>query len=109
MLRLLVTLALVAIPVTRAFAWGDEGHRIVCEIAFREVADGTRDAIKALITSDGSFTRFSDSCAWPDHPRQRAEEHYVDLVRYSAGMTDDNCPLADTCVVSASTSSVSNT
>ena len=86
---------------SHALAWGDEGHRIVCELAFREVADATRDRIKALVATDRAFTRFSDSCTWPDHPRQRAEEHYVDLVRYAAGLRGDACPLADRCAIGA--------
>ena len=32
-------------PATQALAWGDEGHRIVCELAFREAAPATQDAI----------------------------------------------------------------
>ena len=68
-------------PPSHALAWGDEGHPIVCEIAFREVADGTRDRIKAVMATDGSFTRFPDACTWPEHPCRRARDHSVDLLR----------------------------
>lgn len=101
MLRILPALVLSALPISHALAWGDEGHRVVCEIALREVTDATRDKINALIAADGHFTSFSDACTWPDHPRLRAEEHYVDLLRYATKLNDDTCPTADTCVVTA--------
>jgi S1/P1 Nuclease len=34
-------------------------------------------------------------------PRQRATEHFVNLPRDATGLDDDECPLADECVVSA--------
>ena len=101
MWRLLTIGLLVLAPASQALAWGDEGHRIVCEIAFREAAPATQDAIKALIATDGHFTTFSDACTWPDHPRQRADEHFVNLLRYAPGLADDACPPTGRCVVSA--------
>jgi nuclease S1 len=47
-----------------AFAWGDEGHKVVCEIAFSEVKPSTYAAIIELIRADGEFDTFSDSCTW---------------------------------------------
>lgn len=101
MWRAVIVGLLSVAPLSSAFAWGDEGHRIVCGIAYKEATDQTRARIDALIATDGTFTSFADSCTWPDHPRQRAEEHYVDLLRYSGSLPDDTCPLADRCVVSA--------
>ena len=77
-----LTIGLLALaPASRALAWGDQGHRIVCELALREAAPATQNAINALIATDGHFTTFSDACTWPDHPRQRADEHFVNLLR----------------------------
>lgn len=99
----LVAILLLA-PAAEAFAWGDTGHRIICEIAFREVADQTRERIKALIRADADFARFSDSCIWPDHPRKRGPEHFVNLPRTAAGLAPgDACAGASACVVSAIT------
>jgi hypothetical protein len=101
-MKLLLTVGALAVATsTQALAWGDEGHRIVCEIAFREAAPTTQDAITALIATDGHFTRFSDACTWPDHPRQRTTEHYFNLLRYAPGLADDTCPPTGQCVVSA--------
>lgn len=89
-----------------ARAWSDPGHKIICEIAFRLAHQDTRAAIRRLIESDIEFETFSDSCVFPDHPfrgqpRIRALEHYVNLPRDSKGLTSDNCPKADKCVLTA--------
>jgi len=84
-----------------ALAWGDTGHRVICEIAFQELRSIARDRVKAMIDRDPEFDTFAESCAWPDHPRRRATEHYVNLPRDADGLEEDPCPLATECVVSA--------
>src|SRR5882757_968807 len=84
-----------------AQAWGDEGHKIVCEIAFRLAQPDTRAAIRKLIRSDTEFDTFTDSCVFPDHPRRRKPEHFINLPRDSKGLTSDECPAVDKCVLSA--------
>ena len=91
----------VALLPRPAAAWGDEGHKVICEIAFRLVQPNTRAEIQRLIKSDTEFHRFSDSCIWPDHPRKRSAEHFVNLARDSRGLTDEMCPRAQECVLSA--------
>jgi hypothetical protein len=72
-LRLIVALLVMLFPISSdAWAWGDEGHKVVCEIALRLVQPNTRAEIQKLISNDRQFDTFSDSCIWPDHPRQRA-------------------------------------
>src|SRR6266511_503721 len=94
-------LAIVLAFPPQAFAWDDLGHRTICEIAFREVRDETRQRIKKLIRGDREFARFADACTWPDHPRRRPTEHYVNLPRDSTGIGSDPCSLADKCIVTA--------
>jgi S1/P1 Nuclease len=55
----------------------------------------------ALIQLDDEFPTFRASCNWPDRPRQRASEHFVNLPRDATGLDGDECPLAEKCVVSA--------
>ena len=43
-----------------AWAWGDEGHKIVCEIAMRLAVPSTRAEIRRLIKTDSEFDFFSD-------------------------------------------------
>jgi len=98
-----ILLALVVLlPISSdAWAWGDQGHKVICEIAMRLVQPSTRAEIQKLISNDQQFDTFSDSCIWPDHPRQRASEHFVNLPRDSDGLHSDACPSATACVVTA--------
>jgi hypothetical protein len=84
-----------------AFAWGDQGHKVICEIAQRLVKPNTRVEIQKLISTDERFNSFSDACTWPDHPRQRASEHFLNLPRNSDGLHSETCPGASACVVTA--------
>jgi hypothetical protein len=84
-----------------ARAWGDLGHKVICEIAFRLVQPDTRTAITRLIELDREFKTFSDSCIYPDRPRIRAPEHFLNLPRDSKGLASDQCPQADACVLTA--------
>jgi hypothetical protein len=97
---LLLLLALMSF-CGNAWAWGDEGHKIVCEIAFRLAQPDTRAAVRKLIRSDTEFDTFTDSCVYPDHPRKRAPEHFINFPRDSHGLTSDECPGADKCVLTA--------
>ncbi len=65
---LLVPLVVVSL-CGNALAWGDTGHKVICEIAFRLAQPDTRAAIRRLMQPDARFATFSDSCVFPDHPR----------------------------------------
>jgi hypothetical protein len=75
----LVAFTVMTVTCRECWAWGDEGHKVICEIAVRLVQPNTRAEIEKLIGTDDRFTTFSDSCTWPDHPRKRASEHFVNL------------------------------
>ena len=101
MLRLVISILVVFAFCDRAFAWGDLGHKVICEIAFRLVQPDTRAAVRRLIETDAEFKTFADSCVYPDHPRRRASEHFINLPRDAKGLTTDECPQADKCVLTA--------
>jgi hypothetical protein len=90
----------VSAVTSDALAWGDEGHKTICQIAFDKVKPSTRAAIVRLIQADGQFQSFSDACTWPDHPRKRAGEHFVNLPRDASGLSAD-CGVKSPCVVTA--------
>jgi hypothetical protein len=98
-----VALAIVALLTLsgNAWGWGDHGHKVVCEIAFRLAMPDTRARIRRLIRNDQAFDVFSDACTWPDHPRRRASEHFINLPRNAEGLTSDACPLAPKCTLTA--------
>jgi hypothetical protein len=85
--------------------WGFDGHRMVCEIAFQEVNQQTRDKVRALIATDQNFTRFADSCVWADLVRDSVRAglpafqkfarlnnaHFVNIPRRSAAIDPAAC------------------
>jgi hypothetical protein len=101
MAKLAALAAVLLLCSPPALAWGGLGHETICELAFRELDDTARQRVIALIRQDPEFTSFRASCNWPDRPRQRAAEHFVNLPRDATGLDDDECPLAEECVVSA--------
>ncbi len=94
-------LELTATP--NAFAWGDAGHRIVCQLAYLELTPAAKAKVDALIALDPKFRTFAASCTWPDmFPPVRPSEHFLNVPR-SARTVDPAslCPTAERCVASA--------
>ena len=98
--RLLACVPVFLLP-RPALAWGDVGHRIICEIAFQELEPTARERVKGMIRRDPQFDTFAETCTLPDHPRRGAAEHYVKLPRDAERFVETLCLLATDCVVSA--------
>src|SRR5262245_39625340 len=96
----LTTLMLIG-SVAPAWPWGDLGHRIVCELAFHELNEKARREVIRLIRTDQESRTFSDSCTWPDHPKQRETEHYVNVPRDFDKFTAPQCAVASPCLFTA--------
>jgi hypothetical protein len=90
--------ALVLASASDVLAWSDVGHKIVCEIAFQELNPKARRAVTRLMHRDREFKIFAESCVWPDHPQQRAEEHFVNVPRNFGAFTAPACPMAPKCL-----------
>jgi hypothetical protein len=91
-----------AVMSSPAFAWGDVGHRVICQIAYEELKPEIKARVDALVAIDPKFRTFADACTAPDHPHIRSPEHYVDLPRSAKGIEVARpCPVADRCVISA--------
>jgi hypothetical protein len=101
MRRLAFALPVLFAMSGNAWAWGDTGHKTVCEIAFNLAAPDTQSAIRALLRNDARFRTFSESCTFPDHPHVRASEHFINLPRTSSSLTSDACPQAPKCLLTA--------
>jgi hypothetical protein len=99
--RALALSSLFVVAHVASWAWGDLGHKIICEIALSRVKPATRSEIDKLMRTDTEFSSFSDACVWPDHPRKRASEHFLNLPRDSLGLTENDCGGATACVVTA--------
>jgi len=80
-------------------AWGPDGHRIVCRIAYGELTPVTRRAVDRIIEGDARFGDFPESCNWPDQVRKAprfAEErrrHYLNVAPGSSSVDPSrDCP-----------------
>jgi S1/P1 Nuclease len=96
-----LTLLCAIAAADRAAAWGDLGHKIVCEIAFQELNDQARQEVRRLIRLDPEFTLFSHACTWPDHPRKRANEHFINVPRDFERFVSDECVGTSQCLLTA--------
>jgi len=54
-----------------------------------------------LIALDATFNSFTDACTWPDHPRKRAEEHFINVGRSVHTITVAQCPAVPKCLFTA--------
>ena len=86
----MVVVAVVLGWPSSLWAWGDVGHKIVCEIAFHELNDTARAKVTELIGRDPEFQSFADSCIWPDHPKRRRVEHFLNVERTVATVTSND-------------------
>ena len=68
--RAVAVLLALAIPAFAATvqAWGDIGHRIVAELAWRQLDPSARAEVRRLLKADGADS-LADVASWPDHLR----------------------------------------
>lgn len=120
MLRLLgaAIISLLAVCASSpAFAWGDTGHRTVCEIALRNLTPIAKAEVARLLQQNptilGASARNADygwACTYPDHPAQgapptlarRSPLHFVNYPRTLMLATAETaCGVSAECVISA--------
>ena len=89
--RALPLLLLAALLPATALAWGREGHKVACEIAWQRIAPETKEWILELRSGDRSSRTFSESCLWADHVREEgiypetSSQHYVNIPPGASG------------------------
>lgn len=98
---------------SKAAAWGDSGHRMVCEIALRNLTPAARKEVGRLLSSHVTIlganplnAEYPWACTYPDHPSdtgpgRRSPEHFVNYQRSTISITAPGCGVAQNCVVSA--------
>jgi hypothetical protein len=84
-----------------AHAWGESGHYTVCEIAYLNLTPKAKAEVDRLIAVGGGYGSFTQSCTFPDKPRQRAGEHFANYARGAPRVTGPACPGGRPCVLSA--------
>src|SRR6185503_831706 len=85
---------------SQAFAWGDSGHRTVCEIALRNLTPTARSEVTRLLHAHPAIlganplnAEYGWACTYPDHPAangppRRSPEHFVNYPRTLIAVTD---------------------
>lgn len=117
MRRTITILSILAMSLCgSAFAWGPQGHRTVCQIAFTLLEQPQKDEVDRLTqlykTPDGhSFASYADACTFPDDARAKARSntpgfehfsqfdnwHFLNLPRTATEATTSAC--AHDCVL----------
>lgn len=96
-------LALLSISPSAARAWGYDGHRIVCAIAWDQLTPAIRAKVSQVLEEDGKDA-FVENCLWPDEVRPWRKEtalyHYVNVLPGTTTIVlDRDCPQDKGCVV----------
>ncbi len=93
-----LTASLLLPPFPQAWAWGNEGHRIIADIAWDHLTPATREKLQPFLEGGdlASISTWADDIR-PDRP-ETALWHYVNIPPDSAGYDPKYCP-NDNCVV----------
>lgn len=84
-----------------AHAWGESGHYTVCEIAYLNLTPTAKAEVDRLIAAGGGYPSFTQSCTFPDKPRQRASEHFANYARNVTRIAGPGCPGGRPCIITA--------
>lgn len=98
--------AALGLVAPKARAWGDEGHRVVGELAFRYLSPRAQAAVQEALTEPG-YATLAEAATWPDTFARRHHEydpmrsfHYVNVAP-NARRYDRERDCAHGCVVTA--------
>lgn len=88
-----------------AQAYGRDGHRIICDLAYRHLSDAARREIDRLVALDSDFAHFRDTCSWADEVRgsthrHTASWHYINQTRDDPHIDPEDCA-EDGCITEA--------
>lgn len=96
-----------------ALAWGDSGHRTVCEIALRNLTPTARSEVARLLQAHPAIlganplnAEYGWACTYPDHPAasgpgRRSPEHFANYGRTTLAVNNaTGCGVAPICVIS---------
>ena len=84
MRRVLAVFFLITVCASNVFAWGEEGHRIVCRIAFLSLSAADQKEVERLTKAyktpphtDLMMTTYPDACVFPDEARKKARNAHT--------------------------------
>ncbi|BDX00342.1 S1/P1 nuclease [Maricaulis maris] len=107
LLRVLAVAGLLStiLSLAPAEAYGRDGHRIVCDLAYRYLSEETRSEVDRLVAEDPQFVSFRDVCSWADEVRgtthrHTAPWHYINQARDDPHVDAEDCAEGG-CITSA--------
>lgn len=71
---LVLALGVLGLLPERGYAWGAEGHRIVCEIAWQRLTPAARQLVGTLLRNEPDPV-FARTCTWADEVRSTTHRH----------------------------------
>ncbi|MGO4665490.1 S1/P1 nuclease [Bosea sp. 2RAB26] len=98
-----------------AKAWGKLGHLTVCDLAYRNFTDHTRDELKRLFQvrqggifvkgrgklADRHYTSYNLGCLEEDEmPRRHKDDHFINVSRDTKSIVSGACPAGADCILS---------
>jgi hypothetical protein len=105
----LVTLLAVIppMPLMPPSRWGYDVHRLICEIAWRELTPQAQAGVRELLRGDAFSERFSESCVWADEVRTDSlyaryrTAHYLNVPPGAVGVDPERDCADSYCVIEA--------
>jgi len=96
-------LALCAAAPSPVFAWGDLGHRMVCNKAWDDLTEEARAKVLDILDAK-TQGEFADSCNWADAYREGHREtgpwHYISVPKGATEVImERDCPVETSCAV----------
>jgi hypothetical protein len=95
----------------QAKAWGQFGHLVVCDLAYRNLTDASQEKLKQLfngkkgitVTGEGGdkrhYTSFNLGCLEEDErPRRHPDDHFINVDRNTKSIDGKLCPHNATCI-----------
>lgn len=91
-------------PLSSAFAWGGDGHRVICRVAWDQLTTTSRLKVEELIEVHDS-NAFAETCLYADQYRDNghrdtASWHFVNVPKGATGVDiSRDCPASKSCVI----------
>lgn len=89
----LTLLLLALLSPSPAVVWGEQGHRLVCEIALRRLTPAGRALVESIRAGDPSpGDSFAGSCLWADEVRNTTHTytyyyHFINIPPHTTGVS----------------------
>lgn len=80
-----------------SFAYGEQGHRMICQLALNNASAATQTAVAAVVAGQAEYSDFAQLCVWPDDIKSEASwdwakpHHYVNFPRSAEQVSPSDC------------------